>query len=213
MRALARTLLETSFQQVRLKLSYLSRHDRMISREISNASGLFRPRFIGYTKGMHLIAFFALLSVAGDEEPSAPEGRDVADVIAELAADPLVRWGSASAATCYFAQVRGKAVEEIRTEQRYARELAGVQNNVKLLVLQNIVRRSDEGKAAAAAELARLKKKATSCANPKTAKLVRCIGDSYDGTMDNEECAEMGVAVAVVSVVMPKLETLLETMR
>lgn len=117
--------------------------------------------------------------------------------IAKLSADPEVRRGVASAAVCMFTEARAKLVAEIRTEQRYAKELSGVQDEQKLLVLQNFVRRADDGKKAALAELARLKKKPHACSDKTIASSTRCLLDSYvDGKLNDDACSRLAIAAA-----------------
>lgn len=81
-----------------------------------------------------------------------------------------------SALICHSRSVRMHAAAEIKREQKYARQGAGVVDKAKLYELQQKLREADEATARGKEWLSRLSLRPLPCSQPQTAVYAVCMG-------------------------------------
>jgi len=105
--------------------------------------------------------------------------------IASLAADKRILSAAWSADFCVAKQARVAALQEIRTQQRYAREGGGVVDMAQLHALQEKMRQEDDRMADARGMAKELKIKMRSCSDPAVAELMNCLDDDGNATCED----------------------------
>lgn len=138
-----------------------------------------------------------------DEPASEPDWTEeqMQAAIAEVSQDKDARWGVGSAAICFFTGARQRALDEIKKQKKYE-QLGGVRNNVALLMIQNGIRRCDEGIETARAVIG--KRKPAPCTDKKVAAMAKCFRQLVGASSLPPSCTRIMVRFAFTLV--PQLD-------